>query len=107
MLKKIVILAFAGLALASCEESGPDKVNYGLPLYQTDQVLRAKLFKECMGLLPEGPKKTTYNDWDEVVSACGSQAYYQSLSCAANCKSSEIKETSDAKVPAVDSNLHD
>ena len=44
-----------------------------------DQCLRQKLFKECMQELPAGPQKTVYNDWDEVVNACGEQAYYGSM----------------------------
>ena len=43
-----------------------------------DQTLRAKLFQECLKVVPAGPLATKYNDWDEVVDSCGSQAYYQS-----------------------------
>jgi hypothetical protein len=45
-----------------------------------NQCMRQKLFKECLELLPIGPRTVSNsNDWDEVVSECGSQAYYQSL----------------------------
>lgn len=38
-----------------------------------------RIFKECMKLLPKGPERTHYNDWDEVVKACNGVAYSQSL----------------------------
>lgn len=44
-----------------------------------DQCIRAELFKSCLAALPAGPQATKYNDWDEVVSACESAAYFQSL----------------------------
>ena len=65
---KFAIL-IAAVLLAGCSEevtNGPD------------QCLRAELFKACMAVLPAGPLATKYNDWDEVVSQCGSTAYYQS-----------------------------
>ena len=43
-----------------------------------NQCLRRELFNECMKMLPAGPLATKYNDWDEVVAECGSQAYYMS-----------------------------
>ena len=67
--------AMSLLLLAGCGE-------YATP--EPDQCLRAELFKSCMASLPAGPQATKYNDWDEVVSACGSQAYYQSLRRPAN-----------------------
>lgn len=44
-----------------------------------DQCLRVELFHRCLAALPAGPQAAKYNDWDEVVSECGSQAFYQSL----------------------------
>lgn len=44
-----------------------------------DQELRRQLFKECLSVVPKGPERTVYNDWDEVVSECGRQAYSMSL----------------------------
>lgn len=70
--------------LASCENT--------TPRYGTDQVMRQRLFKECMAALPKGPEKTTYNDWDEVVEACDSVAYWQARVCLANCGAAEIAE---------------
>ena len=55
------------------------------PEYVPDQTLRREIFKECMAALPEGPKSTQYNDWDEVVEECDSVAYRQSQVCVANC----------------------
>jgi hypothetical protein len=54
-------------------------------VWATDQNMRRQLFKDCMAALPAGPVKTHYNDWDEVVSACDSAAYYQARYCAKNC----------------------
>ena len=45
---------------------------------QARKDLRIELFEKCMNLLPAGPQETKYNDWDEVVSACGTQSYYMS-----------------------------
>jgi len=66
-MSRITVLALAAL-LAACQ-----------PATEANQCMRAELFKECMALVPPGPQSTHYNDWAEVVSACGSQAYYLSL----------------------------
>ena len=47
--------------------------------YVENQTKRQEIFFKCMKALPAGPQATKYNDWDEVVSECGSQAYYMSL----------------------------
>jgi hypothetical protein len=39
-----------------------------------DRCLQREIFKECMNSLPAGPVSTHYNDWDEVVEACGNVA---------------------------------
>lgn len=46
-----------------------------------DQCVRPVLFQQCMLSLPKGPASITAagNDWDEVVKACESSAYNQSL----------------------------
>jgi hypothetical protein len=44
-----------------------------------DQEKRRIIFKECLTALPAGPQQTKYNDWDDVVQACETTAYYQSL----------------------------
>lgn len=69
-----LIAILAAVLLAGCNPSEVTK-----PSYAADQCLRADLFKQCMASLPAGPASTKYNDWSEVVSECGSQAYYQSL----------------------------
>lgn len=38
--------------------------------YKTDKVKKWALFKECLAAVPQGPQKTHYNDWDEVLSEC-------------------------------------
>lgn len=53
--------------------------------WEKDQDLRRVLFKECMQLLPAGPKSTVYSDWDEVVSECNYVSYSQSRRCIENC----------------------
>ena len=46
-----------------------------------DQCLRQEIFKQCIANVPKGPTHLTAagNDWDEVISACQSAAYYQSI----------------------------
>lgn len=53
---------------------------------EPDQCLRQKLFVDCLSVLPAGPTATVYNDWAEVVSECGSKAYYHSLRAKAHIK---------------------
>ena len=60
------------LVLAAC--------NPYVPPNRPDQCLRAKLFAECLDKIPKGPNSVhNSNDWEEVVSTCGSNAYYTSL----------------------------
>ena len=42
----------------------------------TDQCLRQEIFQQCIQSLPEGPKSTITNDWDEVIQSCSTHAYY-------------------------------
>lgn len=77
-MKSLLLVAAACFALSGCEELKS-------PEYAPDQKDRQRIFKECMAGLPEGPKATTYNDWDEVVGECAKAAYYQSLYCYENC----------------------
>lgn len=46
-----------------------------------DQCLRQEIFKQCVANIPKGPTHLTAagNDWGEVISACQSAAYYQSI----------------------------
>lgn len=46
---------------------------------EIDQCMRREIFRECMSILPAGPQRTHYNDWDEVVDSCATTAYHQSL----------------------------
>jgi len=60
------------VALGGCAPPAPqDRV--------VDQCLRHQYFEECLKTVPPGPSATHYNDWDDVVEACGSQAYYMAL----------------------------
>jgi hypothetical protein len=74
----IAVLVLAGTMLSGCEADV-------YPKYEASQVVRQRLFKECLQALPAGPSSTKYNDWDEVVEACGNEAYRQSLYCYENC----------------------
>lgn len=76
-MKKLLIVTVSCLGLVACED---------LEVWDTDQVMRQKLFKECLTLVPEGPKTTHYNDWSEVIKECDRAAYYQSRYCVKNCK---------------------
>lgn len=68
------------LALAACDgKHSSETTAYASDpgeVVITDQCLRRELFNECMKALPAGPVATKYNDWDEVVSQCGREAYY-------------------------------
>ena len=77
-MKRFLLAAAACVALTGCGD-----VKY--PKYAVDQKQRQRNFKECLAALPEGPRSTTYNDWDEVVNACENAAYYQSKYCYENC----------------------
>ena len=70
MTLKTLFLAVVISVLAGCENNDIQK---------PDQCLRREIFKECMKLLPNGPSHVKYNDWDEVVKACGEVSYYQSI----------------------------
>lgn len=65
---------FAGIIAVSggCTEAPKTQV-------KADQCLRVELFQQCMQAIPAGPKVTHENDWEEVIEACESAAYYQSL----------------------------
>lgn len=70
-MKKIIIFISVVL-LFGCEKIAENRM-------ESDQCLRATLFKECLSLVPAGPQSTQYNDWSEVISECADAAYYQSL----------------------------
>jgi hypothetical protein len=76
----VAAIWFSALLVSGCKNGPFESTGY-------DQCMRAKLFKECMAMLPAGPRETRYNDWDEVVSECGSQALYQSLRLTKHIKS--------------------
>ncbi|QEL26124.1 hypothetical protein FQV39_28590 [Bosea sp. F3-2] len=53
---------------------------------EPDQVKRAQIFQDCLKAVPEGPRVTHTSDWSQVVKACDSAAYYQSMVCVENCR---------------------
>lgn len=65
-----IIYCIAIVSLAGC---GP------VDSTEADQCMRREIFFQCLSSIPKGPEKTVTNDWDEVVSECGSQAYYQAM----------------------------
>lgn len=79
-MKKFLIVGLVAGMLTGCEWEGaeigapasPWKVTY-------DKKIQAEAFKTCMEILPAGPVKTVYNDWDEVVDSCRSAAREQSI----------------------------
>lgn len=59
---KAIVLAFVLIGLAGCERT------YTSIKYDEDRVI--ELFQDCLDRVPEGPQKTHYNDWDEVIEMC-------------------------------------
>lgn len=84
----LAALLVVALVTVGCEQKGLPSVT---PQYKWDQTKRTTIFMDCLKALPAGPQSTKYNDWDEVVNACESAAYYQSRVCVANCESSTIQ----------------
>jgi len=72
---KLAALACA-VALAGCDDR-QQEVAKRTEAY--DQCARAELFQACLAAVPAGPQATKYNDWDEVVSECGTQARTMSV----------------------------
>jgi len=56
--------------------------------WEIDQRLRQELFFKCLDKIPQGPERTKYNDWAEVVEACDEAAYYMSYKKKAEVRSS-------------------
>lgn len=73
---KKLLLVLSVLTLTAC---GDKEVNIMKNRHIVDQCMRPQIFEKCMKALPAGPSATKYNDWDEVVSECGRQAYFQSI----------------------------
>ena len=65
----VIVVAVVLAQMVGCSKGGVLE-----PAYGYDQCLRREILKECMANLPAGPVSTKYNDWDEVVSECGTQA---------------------------------
>lgn len=80
-MKKIFMMFILLVLATGCLNTGPSTY----PQYETDQKLRQKLFFKCLKLIPKGPEKTRYNDWDEVVSQCATVAFRLAQVCYENC----------------------
>ena len=70
---RIIPGLLALLLLAGCDGASIEP--------KQDGALRIALTERCMKNLPAGPVSTQYNDWDEVVSQCDDNAYYETNSC--------------------------
>jgi hypothetical protein len=70
-MKKLFILIVLSIFLYPCEKALASRC--------IDQCLRSNLFEKCLKIIPQGPKTTKYNDWDEVVDSCSSQSYYSAI----------------------------
>jgi hypothetical protein len=70
--KTLIVALIALLSVTGCVDRMSNTA------IQARKDLRISLFEKCMKLLPAGPSETKYNDWDEVVSECGTQSYYMS-----------------------------
>jgi hypothetical protein len=81
MMRDIIFKSTAILALATTLTACGE-----IEIWETDQSKRHELFKDCMELLPSGPKSTHYNDWAEVVDECKSYSYYGARFCVQKCR---------------------
>jgi hypothetical protein len=75
----LLLVGSMGL-LAACGPALPPQ-----PKYALDKKVQQDLFFRCLKSLPAGPIASKYNDWDEVVSECGSQAFHMARTCVENC----------------------
>lgn len=69
MTKKLVVAFSFAAMLAGCTPREEHII---------DQCMRRQIFFACLNALPKGPDSTKYNDWDDVVGECGTQAAMQS-----------------------------
>lgn len=67
------------MALAACDDIRPMR-------REPDQAKRSQIFQACLKAVPDGPRVTHTSDWADVVRACESAAYYQSMTCVENCR---------------------
>ena len=77
-LKKATLLAliFSVGLVAGCDF---------MPTWRVDRKLQQDLFFKCLDKLPAGPRKTKYNDWDEVIAECGNQSRSMANKCISGC----------------------
>ena len=58
-LKLVLVCIMFAFIFSSCLDA---------PKY--DLKLQREIFMECLKTVPQGPKRTVTNDWDEVISEC-------------------------------------
>lgn len=86
MYKKIIVMTAMIMGLTSCND-------YAVPIREPDQGKRHEYFMACLAAAPKGPIVTgDDNPWDDVIDSCETAAYYQSLTCVANCRTNQYKE---------------
>lgn len=78
-MKALMLPISLSLSLAACDELKHMR-------REPDQAKRAQIFQDCLRAVPEGPRVTHTSDWAQVVKACDSAAYYQSMTCVENCR---------------------
>jgi len=77
-MKYMFILTLA-LLLTACNEDDKNLKVVPKCEIKVDQEIRTKIFMQCIALAQKQPNSTTYNDTDEVVTACAGAAYRQAL----------------------------
>ena len=75
MPNKIAISLIACIPLAGCSPQ----------VWEVDQNMRHKLFKECLQISPDGPQSSKYGYVDDIIQECEDAAYEQSRFCIKKC----------------------
>lgn len=64
----LVLVSLGGLAACSTQDERPNVPEWKRVTH--DLCMQRELFAECLSLVPTGPNRTKYSDWDEVVEQC-------------------------------------
>jgi hypothetical protein len=78
---KRLLFVLPVLALTACGDHSSSQTMFSSDIGEVviiDKCMQREIFNQCMKTLPEGPKATKYNDWDEVVAECRHSGYYMS-----------------------------
>lgn len=73
VISSVVISCVVGLIRWGINSYNSNPVEQ-IVMQSQDLELRREIFNECLASVPKGPTSVKYNDWEEVVSACGDQA---------------------------------